>query len=74
MVGLPVNISFSNDYDGVERAIMAGNPIARDSGLGQSVLNLAHSLVPNLPVKEPSKHRSFLEFFRVPRDPEPLEV
>jgi pilus assembly protein CpaE len=66
LVGLPITFSFSNDYPGVEKSILDGSPVSRDSGLGQSVLNLAHSLVPHVELKEPSKHRKFLEFFHVP--------
>jgi Flp pilus assembly CpaE family ATPase len=66
LVGLPITFSFSNDYAGVEKSILDGSPVARDSGLGQSVLNLAHSLAPHAEVKEPSKRRKFLEFFHVP--------
>ena len=39
----------------------------QNSDIGQSVLNLAHSMVTDLPGKELQPHRRrFLEFFHVP--------
>ncbi len=67
IVGIPVAYTFSNDYSGVQDAILKGSPIAHPSDLGRSILELAHSLVPHLGPKEPVRRRKFLQFFHVPR-------
>ncbi|HEY1756280.1 MAG TPA: hypothetical protein VGG72_12840 [Bryobacteraceae bacterium] len=65
MVGIPVMHRFSNDYKGVQSSILNSAPVAQASDLGQSILNLAHSLAPHLEVKPAHTQRRFLEFFRV---------
>ncbi len=74
LVGMPVEITFSNDYEGVGESILKAGPVARESPLGQSILNLAQSLAPHLRPKETAKQRKFLEFFHVARAEEPHEV
>ena len=74
LVGLPIAVTFSNDYDGVGRAIVDASPVIRDTPLGQSILNLAHSLVPHLQPKPSPKQRKFLEFFHVSRSEEMEEA
>ena len=65
LVGLPVAYSFSNDYAGVQGAILNATPVSHESALGQSILNLAQSMAPHLEApKPPSYRRKFLEFFR----------
>ncbi|MGH9647673.1 MAG: hypothetical protein ACRD4E_12760, partial [Bryobacteraceae bacterium] len=46
LVGLPVAYSFSNDYAGVQGAILNAAPVSHESDLGQSILNLAQSMAP----------------------------
>jgi len=68
-VGLEVAFCFSNDYAGVQGAILDARPVSQHSDLGQSILNLAHSLAPRAAEKKPAPyHRKFLEFFHVPRE------
>jgi MinD-like ATPase involved in chromosome partitioning or flagellar assembly len=74
LVGLPVAITFSNDYPGVETAILKASPVSRDSELGESILNLAHSLTQHVGPTESPKRRKFLEFFHISRDEQPDEV
>ena len=66
MVGSPVTYRFSNDYKGVQKSVLAAGPVAHESDLGQSILNLAHSLAPHLDPKPVQPHRKFLEFFHIP--------
>jgi pilus assembly protein CpaE len=66
MVGLPVTYRFSNDYRGVQKSVLAAGPVAHETDLGQSILNLAHSLAPHLDAKPAQPHRKFLEFFHIP--------
>jgi Flp pilus assembly CpaE family ATPase len=74
LVGLPISITFSNDYAGVEAAILEASPISRESGLGQSILNLAHSLAPHVGPTESPKRRKVLEFFHISQNEQPDEV
>jgi pilus assembly protein CpaE len=65
-VGLPVSQCFSNDYASVRHAILEGSPVPRNSDLGQSILNLAHSLASHLEPQKSTHRHKFLDFFRVP--------
>jgi Flp pilus assembly CpaE family ATPase len=68
LVGLPIAHQFSNDYRGVQGAILDGAPVSHRSSLGHSIMTLAQSLVPERSDAdhEPARHRRFLEFFHVP--------
>jgi Flp pilus assembly CpaE family ATPase len=74
LVGLPIAITFSNDYDGVGKSILDASRVSSDTPLGQSILSLAQSLVPHLEPKVASKQRRFLEFFHVARAGHPEEA
>jgi pilus assembly protein CpaE len=73
-VGIPVAHCFANDYASVQGAIMEAAPISHKSDLGQSVLDLAHSLAPQVETKPAPRHRKFLEFFHVPQADDLEEV
>jgi pilus assembly protein CpaE len=65
LVGTPVAYSFSNDYAGVQGAILNGTPVSDESALGQCILNLAQSMAPHLEAPKVSSYRrKFLQFFR----------
>ena len=68
LVGLPIALQFSNDYSGVQGAILDGVPVSQQSGLGQSIMALARSLAPAPSGHDapPAHQRKFLEFFHVP--------
>jgi pilus assembly protein CpaE len=68
LVGIPVAQGFSNDYNGVQGAILDGVPVSHRSSLGQSIMTLARSLAPEASRHEIEqvRHRKFLEFFHVP--------
>lgn len=68
MAGLPIAYQFTNDYSGVQGAILEGVPVSHRSSLGQSVMTLARSLAPTACPQDgqPARHRKFLEFFHVP--------
>jgi Flp pilus assembly CpaE family ATPase len=68
LVGLPIAHKFSNDYPGVQGAILDGVPVSRRSSLGQSIMTLARSLAPAVSRQDaqPAHKRNFLEFFHVP--------
>jgi len=68
LVGMPIAHRFSNDYPGVQGAILGGVPVSHRSSLGQSIMTLARSLAPDASRAEtaPAHPRKFLEFFHVP--------
>jgi pilus assembly protein CpaE len=67
LAGLPIAYQFSNDYSGVQGAILDGVPVPHRSGLGQSIMGLARSLAPAVAGHAAPTHpRRFLEFFHVP--------
>jgi Flp pilus assembly CpaE family ATPase len=68
LAGLPIAHQFSNDYPGVQGAILEGVPVSQRSSLGQSIMALARSLVPAASGHDAhaAHHRKFLEFFHVP--------
>jgi hypothetical protein len=67
LAGLPIAHQFSNDYAGVQSAILEGVPVSHRSGLGHSIMALARSLAPALSRHDaPLRQRKFLEFFHVP--------
>jgi pilus assembly protein CpaE len=68
LAGVRIAHQFSNDYPGVQGAILEGTPIAHRSSLGQSIMTLARSLAPTVAGHNalPARQRKFLEFFHVP--------
>jgi len=74
VLGVPIALTFSNDYEVVGKAILEASPVSRETSLGHSILTLAQSLVPHLKPKPSPKQRKFLEFFHVPTNAEPDEV
>jgi pilus assembly protein CpaE len=67
LAGVPIAHQFSNDYPGVQGAILEGVPVSHRSSLGQSIMALAQSLAPASSRHEPPmQQRKFLEFFHVP--------
>jgi Flp pilus assembly CpaE family ATPase len=67
LAGIPIAHQFSNDYPGVQGAILEGVPVPHRSSLGQSIMALARSLAPAVSRHDaPPRQRRFLEFFHVP--------
>jgi len=69
-VGMPITHRFENDYARVTGAILDASPVPKQTNLGQQILDLAHSLVPQIEPKRTVQHRKFLEFFHVPNNAE----
>ena len=66
ILGLPVMMTFPNDYNGVHRALTAGKPIESNSDLGRGFARLAHTLVERRPVPPPvSIKKRFIEYFSI---------
>jgi pilus assembly protein CpaE len=70
IIGVPFAYEFSNDYPGVQSAMLDGVPIAHQSSLGKTIMALAESLAPAIARHDiaPPHKRKFLEFFQVPRE------
>jgi pilus assembly protein CpaE len=66
ILGLPVLMTFPNDYNGVHRALTAGRAIEPSTELGRNVTRLAQSLVEKRPPapSTPSRKR-FIEYFSI---------
>jgi len=67
LLGLPVGRVFSNDYQGVNRAVEAGQLLSPDTQLGKSFAEFAAQLMDQPEVKHEMGKRRFLEYFRPPR-------
>jgi Flp pilus assembly CpaE family ATPase len=72
LLEVPIAHCITNSYDNVQKAIIGGSPVPHSSEVGQSILDLARSLVADLPLREiaPSHRRRFLEFFHIPHPQE----
>src|SRR5205807_4574040 len=69
LLGLPVHMTFPNDYQGVQQALTEGRWVVPHSDLGKQFTALAQSMIevrqtPSTAVVTPEKKR-FLEFFSV---------
>jgi pilus assembly protein CpaE len=66
ILGLPVFMTFPNDYLGVHRALTAGRCVDQASELGRCCSHLAHALVEKkqTPAATPHKKR-FIEYFSI---------
>jgi len=64
LLGLPVHMSFPNDYVGVHKALTEGRHVSPSSELGQRFTKLARSLFdkPEAPADKPKR---FVEYFSI---------
>jgi len=65
LLGVPVSMTFSNDYQGVHRALTFGRWVEPASELGKQFSLLAQSMLENRPHPIDNRKR-FIEFFSVP--------
>lgn len=69
LLGTPLMMSFSNDYQGVYKATTAGKPVEVTSELGKQFNHLAHLMVDKKPPQsqtpETPAKRKFVEFFSI---------
>jgi Flp pilus assembly CpaE family ATPase len=70
LLGLPVFMSFPNDYIGVHKALTSGKHVSSASELGKGFRALAESIRGIKPPAEPSKP-GFMEMLRSRKKPEP---
>lgn len=67
LLGLPVHMTFPNDYQGVQRALTEGRWVETHSELGKQFTALAHSMVEVKPASNggPESKKRFLDLFSV---------
>lgn len=66
ILGLPVMMTFSNDYNGVHRALTAGRAIEPNTDLGKGFTRLAHTLLEKRPAAPAaSSKKRFIEYFSI---------
>jgi len=71
LLGLPIYMTFPNDYQGVQRALTAGRWVEPNGELGKQFTALAHAMFEQKPVatQPPDSKKRFIEFFSVvPRE------
>ena len=66
LIGVPVTMSFSNDYQGVSRALALGRWVDPASELGKEFLVLAQDMVGHVRQNPAETKKKFIEFFSVP--------
>lgn len=67
LLGLPIQMTFPNDYQGVHRALTMGKAVESTSDLGRQFTQLAKSMVSQRPTAAPASDgkKRFLEYFSV---------
>ena len=66
LIGVPVTMSFSNDYQGVSRALALGRWVDPASELSKEFLALAQDMVGHARQTPAETKKKFIEFFSVP--------
>jgi pilus assembly protein CpaE len=66
ILGLPLMMTFPNDYNGVHRALTAGHAIDPNTELGRRFTRLAQTLIDKRPTPPPaSAKKRFIEYFSI---------
>jgi pilus assembly protein CpaE len=65
LLGLPVHMSFPNDYQGVQRALTMGSWVESNTDLGKQFNLLAQSMIGNKQMGQSDSKKKFIEFFSV---------
>lgn len=65
LLGVPIYMTFPNDYQGVQRALTAGKWVDSSSELGRQFAGLAHSMLDGKSAPAPEPKKRFIEFFSV---------
>ncbi len=63
LLGLPVHMTFSNDYQGVNQAMSEGKAVDSGSDLGRQCTALAGSMLEQKMTDGPESKRRFVEYF-----------
>jgi pilus assembly protein CpaE len=65
LLGVPIYMTFPNDYQGVQRAMTAGRWVESSSELGRQFTSLAQCMLESKPAPAPEQKKRFIEFFSV---------
>ena len=65
LLGVPIYMTFANDYQGVQRAMTAGRWVDTSSELGRQFTSLAQSMLESKAAPRPEPKKRFIEFFSV---------
>lgn len=65
LLGIPVQMTFPNDYQGVHRALTFGRGVDPASDLGRQFSILAHSMLDQPQRNAPDSKKRFIEYFSV---------
>ena len=63
LLGIPVAMTFPNDYQGVHRALTMGRNVEPSTELGKQFSKLAQSMLEKKGVAAPQAKKSFVEYF-----------
>jgi pilus assembly protein CpaE len=66
LLGVPVTLTFPNDYQGVHRALTFGRWVDPATELGKQFTLLAQVMMDNRPLQAIDSRKKFIEFFAVP--------
>jgi pilus assembly protein CpaE len=72
LLGLPVHMTFPNDYQGVQRSLTFGRWVETNTELGKQFTVLAQTMVENRQVPGVQDKKRFIEFFSVVPGKAPL--
>ncbi len=65
LLGVPIYMTFPNDYQGVQRAMTAGHWVDPSCELGRQFTSLAHCMLEAKSTPAPEAKKRFIEFFSV---------
>jgi Flp pilus assembly CpaE family ATPase len=65
LLGVPVMLNLSNDYQGVHRALQAGRAVESNSELGRQFVGLANTILDRKPVKEPDSKKRLVDYLGI---------
>lgn len=66
LLGVPVMMNFSNDYQGVHRALQSGRAVDQTTELGKQFINLANAILEKKPVEvDTTTKKRFSEYFSI---------
>ena len=74
LLGLPVYMTFPNDYHGVQRAVTEGRWVETGSDLGKQFNSLAQSMLETKAARAPATKKRFIEFFSVVPRARPVDA
>ncbi len=74
LLGIPIYMTFPNDYQGVQRAMTAGRWVDSSSELGQQFTSLANRMLEPKVVAAAEPKKRFIEFFSVMPGRAPAQI